>query len=189
MLLGKLNIQNRLEKTDILNEIRESERSACQKTFDKLFKRERSDDSDLDYVINMHDLRNGMSALKPENLKDYNLDSLISVLEFEQDETGMKGANFADLVSELLILDPSKGIPLTNGDDDGLKYVFDELKTPGKETIDIKRLSELYTTFAKSDSDPKYNEDQLRKMIDVISVKGEEVSYEDFRKLFMAEVF
>ena len=46
MLMGKLNIQKRIEKEEILNEIKNSEKLACLKTFGKLFKRERSDDSE-----------------------------------------------------------------------------------------------------------------------------------------------
>jgi len=190
MLIGNLNIPRRIEKSDILNEIRQSERLACLRTFSKLFKRDRSEDAERDYVINMTDLRNGMKCLNAENLKDYNLDTLIAILEDGQKIEGLKDAEFADLFSDYLIIDPSKQVGLTNNiDDDGLKYVFDDLKTPGKETIDIKRLTELYTAFAKGDSDPKYNEEQLKRMIDVTSVRGDEVTYEDFRKLFLAEVF
>lgn len=196
MLTGKLNIKQRVDKEEILNEIKKSERLACLRTFNRLFKRERSQDKDLDYVVNFHDVRNGMQCLKPGNIKDYNLDTLISILEHEQSPYGMKDAEFADWVSELLVIEPDFQIPLTNNESDGLKYVFDELKAPGKDTIDFKQLMELYNEFYQSpetngqrNNDPKYTEEQLRKMIDVASIKGDEITYEDFRKLFTCKTF
>jgi len=189
MLIGNLNIQNRVEKAEILKEIKKSERLACLKTFNNLFKRDRSDDQDMDYIVNMSDVRNGMSSLSPNDIKDYNLDILITIMESEQRSNGMKDTEFADWITEYIVIEPRNEINLSNGDTDGLKYVFDELKTPGKETIDIKRLTELNNDLVKGDSEPKYTEEQLKKMIDVTSIRGNEITYEDFRKLFLAEIF
>lgn len=188
MLVGKLNIENRVTKKDILTEINKSERLTCLKTFNKLFKRERSEDAELDYVVNMSDVRNGMNSLNPDNLKDYNLDTLVAIMESSQSSSGIKDHVFAQSITDYLVLEPGE-LTLTNGDSDGLRYIFDELKTPGKETIDINRLTELCNEFVKGESDPKYSEDQLKRMINVSSIRGDEITYEDFRKLFLAEIF
>jgi len=211
MLIGDFKNQDIIQKKDVLDEIKKSERLACLKSFSKLFKGDRLLSKEGGSTIDVYDLFRGIKSLSNDELKDFNFSNLMDELERYQVEyspEGISEEDFADIMTECLISEHE------HGNFDPLQMVFDEFKDPRTDKIDFKILKKLseycakecncleecqctekFKNNAKDLRNTKvskksiFTEEQIQTIIRETAMDGKQINFTDFKKLFSNERF